>query len=722
MDLTDSGVEEISDEEIEHQDLNEQKKMEDPGKHKKSEKSDRRVGKESSSSPPKKAEELDVEEISDPSDDEKHENAFENDAMQGVSKEKDPIVGSQVDSEDAPEPSPEAENKGSEVEEDDDDNIEIISFQELPDTQKYLRKRRTPKSQASKKRKISTQEAEDDDIQVPESADFDSESAHPESESESDDSFADASSELHKSVNTSDIGSPTPDIPDAKLPKVPEVIELDSESDSEHTYAPPKSLAKGLRSPIHLLTNPSYGLSDELPTEVNTDTVTIAELVGQQDLLETYQFNFNVDLEYFLTFPHSNFAKNRRKIVFITGSPILGNHPLRDLFRKAFDISEAVAPLPNRYASHHSKMMINVFESGEIEIVIMTCNLTQLDFGGLTQAVWRSGRLKKGKTTSKTGKRFRIDLLRYLSKYGLSVTKTIIKRIDNLDYSSVEVELVASAPGKYSLEDIGKKSEAYGYAKLRQVLERNLLLIEDTNPEHKFLAQVTSIAYPYTSKNGQCGSVFSHLLCPLIFKDWLKQLDPGAQSFESHQTDFNYSPQIMFPTTKDIAHSNFGFLSGSAVHFKCTKSTVYGSQYEQNIRKYLYKWGASGDSTGRERVTPHVKYYACDNGDNWESLKWVLVGSHNLSKQAWGYPVAKSGGTEYQVDSFELSVLVPGKHKPLIPVYGKDVCEDQNGTPVRFPFVVPPTKYDKRDQPWSVDVDCGKLKDRWGNEYHGSYL
>lgn len=587
-------------------------------------------------------------------------------------------------------------------ESDSSDEIAIVLVENLPDEKKFLRKRKAKLPDAEKKQKL------------PDDPESDHKAELGDSDSASDsDLFVDATLTSHNSED------------DFSLPQavLPEVIEVDSEAEEAPVAPQSVTSSKSARSSIRLLYNPSYGLGETAPDqEVNLDTVTVEELVGTKDLVQTYQFNFNVDLEYFLSFFHPDFLKSRGKITFITGSSILAAHPLRDFFKDKFDISEVVALLPNRFASHHSKMMVNFFDNDEVEIVIMTCNLTQLDFGGLTQAVWRSGRLSKGKTSTTLGKRFRLDLIRYLARYKLRATDVLLKKLEHLDFSSVDVELVASVPGTYSLDDLKPAGEAYGYAKLRQVLERNRLLLSEEKDHHNVLAQVTSIAYPYVSRKGQTSSIFTHLLCPLLFSNWKRQLEPGAKSSQTHQKDFNYNPCIVFPTSKEIASSNFGFLSGSAVHFKYTTSAIHKQQFDQNIKPYLYKW--SGDlQTGREKVTPHVKYYACDNGDNWKTLKWVLVGSHNLSKQAWGFPVAKSLGSSYQVDSYELSVFKPGGDQPLIPVYGSDVLpKGEKGIPVRFPFSVPPEKYGLSDQPWSAEVDFGKLKDRWGNTFKGSFL
>lgn len=442
--------------------------------------------------------------------------------------------------------------------------------------------------------------------------------------------------------------------------------------------------------------------------------------MGTEDLVETVQFNFNVDIDYFLTLLHPEFLKKRNKITFITGTPFFSSHPKKKELKEKCNIQEIIANLPNKFASHHTKMMVNFFAAGAVEIVISTANITQLDFNGLTQACWRSGKLYPGKTDGLSGKRFRLDLMRYLAKYKQEFTNKLLSKLDHLDYSEITVELVASAPGTYNIADI-PKGDIYGFGKLRQVLERNNLLLDSEEGTHNILAQVTSLGYPFRSAKGETASVFSHILCPLFFKEWEGAISPGAAAFEEHQADFDYQPHIVFPTVDDIRHSNFGYMSGSAIHFKYQDSATHNAQYEQNIKPYLRKWNHSERKTGRELIPPHVKYYAVDNANEWKSLKWVLVGSHNLSKQAWGSPKNRSGGDVYEVSSYEVSVLIPEREKPLVASYKRDTDKNSNREPVRFPFSLPPTPYGSHDKPWSPSADCGSKKDRWGNLHHGGF-
>lgn len=509
----------------------------------------------------------------------------------------------------------------------------------------------------------------------------------------------------------------------------PEVIVLLSEEDEKSEMF---GCNKSLVSPLRLLYNPSYGSSGSVnELFINKGAVVFSELVGVADLMETFQFNFSIDVNLFTSCLHPNMLKNHRKITFVTGSELLNvnSEESLDTLRSRFEIHEVIADMPFRFGSHHSKFMVNFFEDLTCEIVIMSCNLQEVDLLALTQMCWRSGRLVKDSGAPKEDNDFKRDFINYLRRYKKTSISELATVLREYSFLNIDVELVASAPGRYNLSRASDKSEIYGYGKLRQVLQRNGLLVDNDGRERKFrfLAQVSSIAYPYTLHQKRTSSIFSHLLCPLIFsgKEPAKMLEPGKESSEEHQDRFNYVPYIVFPSTQDITESNSGVYAGQAIHFKFDSTATHRNHYNQCIKPYLCKWNSSisADETGREKVPPHVKLYICDNGDEWETFRFVLMGSHNLSKQAWGGPdTLKFVGTDpskYTISSYELSVLVPGKSensdpsvKELKSVYRDDqfsMHANTNARPIRMPFKVPPKRYAPDDEPWSISKYMGTL-------------
>ncbi|EGV64605.1 phospholipase D/nuclease, partial [Yamadazyma tenuis ATCC 10573] len=166
--------------------------------------------------------------------------------------------------------------------------------------------------------------------------------------------------------------------------------------------------------------------------------------------------------------------------------------------------------------------------------------------------------------------------------------------------------------------------------------------------------------------------------------------------------------------------AKIGYSVGRSIHFDYT-SRLNRSNYEQNIKPYLCKWNNGHEYTGRERNPAHVKLYMCDNGDDFKSLKWLYMGSHNLSKQAWG------GGSgfgswqninEYQVSSYELGILItPENDKDTLkPVFCSDFSSEKY--PVRMPLYLPPTRYSPTDMPWSKNISYGDVKDSLGCSYN----
>lgn len=467
------------------------------------------------------------------------------------------------------------------------------------------------------------------------------------------------------------------------------------------------------RLPLLLLNCPSV--------DANDDTTKVSLILGDEGLRELFQFNFNIDVEFALTLFHDNVLVNQVPITFISGTP--GLLMLLLPAARQFKLAEVVADIPSRFGTHHTKMMVNFFDDG-VEVVIMTANLTKLDLGGLTQMLWRSGVLPKGRTSNLQGKRFQKDLINYLRRYKKDPLTELAGRLGKYDFLSVTVELVALAPGSFKLDEDKTDQEIYGYGALWQVLKRNNLLVADTTKNHKVLAQVTSISYPLTVDKSNTSNIFTHVLCPLVVLGLtpFHILKPGSTT--AHQKQHNYTPELIFPTVDEVAKSSVGFGSGLAVHFSYTTPHTVARQYSQNIRPYLKKWNPGHKQTlGREKITPHVKVYAVDNGDDWKLLRWVMMGSHNLSKQAWG---ARPGQkyttcdpTEYDISSYELGVVVTGKESgQLTPVYGSNTILASGNIPVRLPFVLPPVAYGSNDKPWSGKLSYGTLEDNFGNTYN----
>lgn len=449
-----------------------------------------------------------------------------------------------------------------------------------------------------------------------------------------------------------------------------EIVDVASESESE-------SEAEAAL-PFELLETSALG--------VPKDGVSLEDLVPP-DLTATFQFNFSVDVAFFLAhLPDCD-------VTFVTGSDLSdqrAERPFRSLR----------APLADRFGSHHTKMMVNFFGS-EVEVVILTANLTMLDFGGLTQMCWRSGRLPRGRSRGQ-GAVFQRDFVRYLRRYRLKEVSALAQTLLRYDFSAVDVELFALVPGTFDLAEVTADSETYGYGKFHQLLRRN----HQPTPEGttNILAQVSSIAAPYKSRGGETALVFSHIICPIVAAapEAPRLLAAGAEPFRQLQRHHRLNPLIVYPSVADMARCCVGWGGGQLSHFNYTSSAPARAQFAQNIEPYLCRW----HSAIRGRAPAHVKMYLCDNADAWGSLRWAIMASHNLSKQAWGYPTRD---TLFKVASYELGVFVSGRGRRLVP-------SQRAAGGVLVPFDLPPRRYSATDQPWSYRVPTN-TRDIYGRVY-----
>lgn len=387
--------------------------------------------------------------------------------------------------------------------------------------------------------------------------------------------------------------------------------------------------------------------------------------------------------------------------------------------------------------------MMVIFRHDDLcQIIIHTANMIAQDWTNMSDAAWRSPLLpllpptpsgtainqqslilRDGSTASPygSGTRFKWDFLNYLRAYNKQrqITKPLIERLLQFDFSSIIGALVAHVPGRHSLNP--DKGTLFGWPALKAVLKTVPVTPSATS---QIICQVSSIA----------------TLGPT--PAWLEKTLGGALSSSSNPiSPTNPKPKlgVVFPTPDEIRKSLDGYTSGGSIHTR-----LQSAQQQKQLtymRPIFYYWAGDRPDTpenlasvrlaGRKRAAPHIKTYVRftdPNKPDETRIDWALVTSANISKQAWGEALNKAG--EIRVSSYELGVLIaPSMYDPeavMVPCFKTNTPEKAVGANTlagpkttigyRMPYDLPLVKYRPREEPWCA-TKAYPEPDWMGREY-----
>ncbi|KAJ5758737.1 hypothetical protein N7520_005893 [Penicillium odoratum] len=481
------------------------------------------------------------------------------------------------------------------------------------------------------------------------------------------------------------------------------------------------NLSRLISSPFEL--THIQGLTDR--GGLNEDTVKLRDILGNPMIKECWQFNYCFDVDFLM----SKFDQDVRSLVkvkIVHGSwerESMNKIHIDEACTRYPNIEAITAYMPERFGTHHSKLMILIRHDDLAQVVIHTANMIPQDWTNMTQAVWRSPLLpllspgtlpsSPGNTPPGTGSRFKRDLLTYLRAYGPKKTGSLVQQLSRYDFGAVRAALVASVPSKQHLSGLDSgKATLWGWPALKDLMThvpvRN---IKKKNQTCHIVIQVSSIA-----SLGQTDK---------WIKEFFKSLAPTS-------TDPPPKYSIIWPTPEEVYHSLDGYASGGSIHMK-TQSAPQQKQV-QYLRPHLCQW--AGDSkvidlsqdtpkreAGRGRAAPHIKTYIRFSNETMTSIDWAMVTSANLSTQAWGAAPNASG--EVRISSFEVGVVVwpalygdsasqgsAQSESPdvlMVPCFKQDQPDPTNLAQkadtvvgLRMPYDLPLTPYRASDEPWSA--------------------
>ncbi|XP_017669405.1 PREDICTED: tyrosyl-DNA phosphodiesterase 1 isoform X3 [Lepidothrix coronata] len=348
-------------------------------------------------------------------------------------------------------------------------------------------------------------------------------------------------------------------------------------------------------------------------------------------LISSAQFNYCIDVGWLVRQYPQEFRK--KPLLIVHGEKRESKAELLAQARPYENISFCQAKLDIAFGTHHTKMMLLLYEEG-LRVVIHTSNLIAEDWHQKTQGIWLSPlypRLPKGATGSsgESETNFKSDLISYLMAYNSPILKEWIDLIQEHDLSETSVYLLGSTPGRYQ----GSDKEKWGHLRLRKLLKEHALSIP-AQESWPLVGQFSSI--------GSMGADGSKWLCS-EFQESLVAAGSGVTPFLKCDVPIH----LVYPTVNNVRQSLEGYPAGGSLPY-----SIQTAQKQLWLHSYFHKWSA--EVSGRTRAIPHIKTYMRLSPD-FQKIAWFLVTSANLSKAAWG--ALEKNGSQLMIRSYELGVL-----------------------------------------------------------------
>uniref|UniRef100_A0A2K5HHC7 Tyrosyl-DNA phosphodiesterase 1 n=1 Tax=Colobus angolensis palliatus TaxID=336983 RepID=A0A2K5HHC7_COLAP len=347
-------------------------------------------------------------------------------------------------------------------------------------------------------------------------------------------------------------------------------------------------------------------------------------------LVSSAQFNYCFDVDWLVKQYPPEFRK--KPILLVHGDKREAKAHLHAQAKPYENISLCQAKLDIAFGTHHTKMMLLLYEEG-LRVVIHTSNLIHADWHQKTQGIWLSplyprivdGTHKSGESTT----HFKADLISYLMAYNAPSLKEWIDTIHEHDLSETNVYLIGSTPGRFQ----GSQKDNWGHFRLRKLLKDHASSIPNAE-SWPVVGQFSSI--------GSLGADESKWLCS-EFKESMLTLGkesktPGKSSVPLY---------LIYPSVENVRTSLEGYPAGGSLPY-----SIQTAEKQNWLHSYFHKWSA--ETSGRSNAMPHIKTYMRPSPE-FSKIAWFLVTSANLSKAAWG--ALEKNGTQLMIRSYELGVL-----------------------------------------------------------------
>lgn len=268
---------------------------------------------------------------------------------------------------------------------------------------------------------------------------------------------------------------------------------------------------------------------------------------------------------------------------------------------------------------------------------------------------------------------FEQDLCNYMQWYTKHMVddtkiKPIVEQLHQYDFTYARVQLLPSVPGSHKVTWKKRQPSCqYGHMRLRQLLNENPLSPEFSNAP--VIAQVSSLG---ALTEQYLVEEFVQSLYANRDNIWpMSSLDDRPSTLlSSHATATNNNHQllrIIWPSVSDARIGAEGYDSDAS------QASVPQGNTNFLHKQLFHHWDCS--MTGRLGHIPHIKTYTRPSADGSE-LAWLVMGSTNLSKAAWGQLSDKKGAL--RIMHYDLSVLWTPDHFRRLLLHALQSVANQN--------------------------------------------
>lgn len=433
------------------------------------------------------------------------------------------------------------------------------------------------------------------------------------------------------------------------------VLELDSSEEEAAPSAPkrartcdadaPSSASTAGTTPVApLFLNKLQESSEDHSDELTLQDIFERHPLGNTSAVHVVLVNFMIDLPWMCRECPSLVSVPRLTVLYGDGGDAS-----KEIEKKRRDLGLVTKlhspPLPLQWGTHHSKIALLIYENC-LRVCIRTFNDVFPDVHQKSNAMYLQdfpgkspesfGNVSK-ESENDFGNDFKLQLFKYFGKCG----GFDAAELDHYDFSTAAVAIVSSVPGYHS----GQQLSDWGQLRLKQLLARHVK-IQAEDGEH-----------------GEQGIICQASSFGNLPKKWL---DDFHSTLATTSATRKAKPPmyLVAPTISQIRDSVEGWVSSVALFI--SKATVTSCQ------SLWRRWGPSAASRDRRsklraEAMPHVKTFCrfgqlkgpCGKtpGESGETMGvfWLYIGSHNLSKSAWGE--VQKGGTQLCVRSYEMGVV-----------------------------------------------------------------